>query len=123
MATSALSARSAAVTISRDGLPAGSPPAGPSPGTPSLFGCMGLSAPCARRRGWLARTVTTVRRGSVPREGGLPRPILDETAHSRALTPGRAQASEVPPRDCQTGAELGVQAVVEGLLRGPEGPR
>src|SRR5215813_4080133 len=61
--------------------------------------------------------------GSAPREGGLPRPILNETAHPRALILGREQAGEVQPLDLQAGAEVCVQAVVDGLLRGPEGQR
>jgi hypothetical protein len=60
---------------------------------------------------------------SAPREGGLPRAILDETAHARALILGGEQPRELQPLDLQAGAEASFQAVADRLFRGPQGQR
>src|SRR6516225_1318346 len=53
---------------------------------------------------------------SARREGGLPRAILDETAHARALILGREQPRELQPLDLRAGAEAGFQAVVDRII-------
>src|SRR6266516_6616011 len=73
--------------------------------------------------GRLSRTGRPLPAMSAAREGGLPGPILDETAHSRALILGREQSREVQPLDLQAGVEVGFQAVVDRLFRGPQGQR
>src|SRR5438552_1290551 len=125
MATSALSARSAAVTISRDGVPTGSLLAWPSPGRASwCSGCMGSAAPRARRRtgkhnSWAeGNSISMIKAKVSAGEGGRPRPILDEPAHSRAPVLGREQAREVEPLDLQARGQAGIQAVVDRLLGG-----
>src|SRR5215813_14440444 len=65
----------------------------------------------------------TTSQTSAAREGGLPRAILNETAHARALILGREQSREVQPFDLQAGVEVRFQPVVDRLFRGPQGQR
>src|SRR5712664_1815819 len=58
---------------------------------------------------------------SSPGERGLPRPILDEAAHSRALVLGGEQPSEVQPLDFEPSIKVHFKAPVNGLLGGPQG--
>src|SRR5215469_4345416 len=88
---SLLSARSAAVTMSSDGLPVGSIIAAAS----SFVGT----------------------RCSPPAEGGLPRPILQEAAHARPRILGREHADEARPFVLQPRGQVGVEADVDGLFR------
>jgi len=81
-----------------------------------VIGCMGSAAPCARRRAASSGGEGSAPRASAPREGGLPKAILDETAHSRALILGREQPREQQPLDLQAGAEAGFQTVVDACF-------
>src|SRR5882757_6942931 len=101
MAASALSARSAAVTSSRSGLSSG---------------CVMLGCSLGRRaRGRQARPL---RQLSLAREGGFARSVLDEAAHSGALVLGGEQPGELQLLDLEPSVKVGLQAIVDGLLRG-----
>src|ERR1700685_2887191 len=112
MVTSALSAGSAAVTMSSERLSPGSVTPAPSFAAarslaPAPIGCS-LSSPGP---GW---------QHSSPGEPGLPWPILDETAHSCPLVLGGEQPGEVQPLDLEAGVEIYVKPLVDGLLRGAQ---
>src|ERR1039457_4868791 len=98
MATSLLSARSAAISMSSDtsllsaALLAGSPAA--SPGSA----------------------------GSFPGKAGLPRSVLDEAAHARLGVLGSEQPGEVQPLDLQPGVQIDLKPLVAGLLGAPPRP-
>src|SRR5215813_8869102 len=89
---SLLSARSAAVTMSSDGLPVGSIIAAAS----SFVGI----------------------RWSPAAEGGLPRPILQEAAHAGPRILGGEHADEAHPLVFQSRCQVGLEADVDGLLCG-----
>src|ERR1700735_1141591 len=96
MATSVLSARRAAMSMSSD---RSSPPwratAGSEPGTT----------------------------GSPPGKAGLPGAVLDEAAHAGLGILGGEQAREVQSLDLQPSVEVGLQPLVDGLLGRPQRPR
>src|ERR1700722_15079870 len=96
MATSVLSARKAAMSMSR----ASSPP--PLPGTAG------------------SEPGTT---GSPPGKAGLPGAVLDEAAHAGLGILGGEQAREVQPLDLQPSVEVGPPPLVDGLLGPPQRPR
>src|SRR5712692_2802140 len=97
MATSALSARSAAVTRSSE-----RPSPGSITGAPSFVAAPGGCAVSAAG------------------ERCLPWPILDETAHSCPLVLGGEQPGEVQPLDLEPGVEVDIEALIDGLLRGAQ---
>src|ERR1039457_4457462 len=105
MATSALSARSAAVTMSSERLSPGSvtpaPSFAPAPAPSPAVAPSGSSVSSACER-------------------GLPWPILDETPHPCPLVLRGEQAGEVQPLDLEPGVEVNFKALVDGLLRGAE---
>src|SRR5260370_33892443 len=94
MATSALSARSAAVTRSSE-----RPSPGSITGAPSFVAAPGGGAVSAAG------------------ERCLPWPILDQTAHSCPLVLGGQQPREVQPLDLDPRIEVDIEATSDGLLR------
>src|SRR5450432_3431420 len=111
MVTSALSARSAAVTMSSERPSPGSVTAAPSlAGDSAVREGDGMGRPRARPG----------RQRSPPGERGLPWPILDETAHPCPLVLSGEQPGEVQSLDLEPGVEIYVQSLVNGLLRGAQ---
>src|SRR5450631_314287 len=102
MATSVLSARRAAISMSSDtsSLAAGSPG-----GSPGSAGSLPGSA------------------GSLPGKAGLSRSVVHEAAHAGPGVLRGEQPGELQPLDLQAGAQVDLQAVVDGLLGGPQGER
>src|SRR5580692_8775843 len=92
MATSVLSARSAAISMSRDRL-------SPSPGSPGP----GPPAP-----------------SSPAGKASLSGAVLDEAAHAGPGVLGGEQPGELQPLDLQAGVQVGLQALVDGLLGRPQ---
>src|SRR5262249_11162583 len=107
-ATSALAARRAAVIISKERPPSGSVIG--RRGQRSLAGALALLLVRSAGRAGPPRAE------SAPGKGGLPWPILDETAHSRPLVLGREQRGEVQPLDLQAGVQVGLAPGVDRLL-------
>src|ERR1700722_13037311 len=96
MATSVLSARRAAMSMSRDRS---------SPTSPGRTGTAGAGPGTA---------------GSPPGKAGLPGAVLDEAAHAGLGVLGGEQAREVQPLDLQPSVEVGLQPLVDGLLGRPQ---
>src|SRR5262245_41364 len=112
-AASALSARRAAVIISKE-----RPPSGSVMGRRGQRSSAGASALLLVRSAGRAGPPCAE---SAPGKGGLPWPILDETAHSRPLVLGREQRGEVQPLDLQASVQVDLEPGVDGLLGRTEG--